>query len=49
MENSSTPGSVDSIHIDSEQQTVIIMDSERECGKLLKYMRDNLPGKEIFT
>ncbi len=48
LENSSTPGTVDCIRIDSEKQTVIILDTNQECEELLEYVRDYLNGKEVF-
>jgi hypothetical protein len=49
MEQQSVPGSVESIRINSERKTVIIIDKNKQCTELLDYMRKYLTGKEILT
>jgi hypothetical protein len=49
MEDSSVSGSVASIHIDSEQQTVIILGPDDECVQLLDYIENYSKSKSIFT
>jgi len=49
MEERSVPGSVESIRINSQEKTVIIIDKNKQCTELLDYMRKYLAGKEILT
>jgi len=48
IEESSVPGKVECIRINSEQQTVVIVDKNEECKDLLDEMRAYLTGKISF-
>jgi hypothetical protein len=49
VDESSTPGSVECIRINSEQQTVVIIGPDKGCIELLDHIKDYLANNGIFT
>lgn len=49
MSESSVPGNVDCIRKNAEKEMIIIMDKTKQSTDFLKYMRENLTGKQSFN
>jgi len=49
VDESSTPGSVECIRINSEQKTVVIIGPDKGCIELLDHIKDYLANNGIFT